>query len=171
MVDIILQHLGITQRALAVFLDTDPTQLNRFAAGTRSLPPFVVPRAAQLYVAITKLLVEEAPMPTAAEAADMQQEAKWCRTLCRPLQIKLALAKKRYQQAGLVLRWLNEVGDAEAAVSEKKKRWVDTQRYEAQMKQEANGWAVQKKLEIAIDQLQHKAESYEAIVFVDNDKQ
>lgn len=164
MLETLLQRLGITQRALAVFLETDPTLLNRYAAGTRNLPPFVLPRMAQLYIAITTLTAVETPTPTAAEAAHMLEEAKWCQDQCRPLQKKLTLVKMHYQQAGLLLKWLNGVGDAEAAISEKRKRWVDEQRYQAQLKQAANGWAVQKKLQMAIDLLQMEATLYGAAV-------
>lgn len=161
MVNSIVEKLGISQRTLAAFIDSDHSILSRYAAGEIYLQANVFPLLLKIYALSVAITNPEPAKPSEEEKIELQTAANWCRTQCQPLQKKLAKTVLQYQQAGNMLKLLTALGKAPADAAPKKQRWIDSQQYEATLKMQKYGWPAQHKLQIAIQLLQQEASMLE----------
>ena len=164
MVKPILDKTGISQRALAAFIDCDHTTLSRIDASGRMLKTDALSQLLKIYLLIVPITPSAPAKPSDTEKAAIQKAADWCRIQCVPLQKKLAKTLLQYEQAGNALQLLAAMGPAPADAAPKKQRWLDTQQYEATLKLEKFGWQAQHQLNMEIALLQAEADLLESSI-------
>ena len=146
MVKTLLQKIGISQRTLAAYIDSDHTVLNRFANGDIYLKPHVAPQLHKILSLGNNIIDTSELAPTEQEKMAMLQEAVFIKNKCRPIQKKLD-----------TMKLLSLLGPATPDEKPKKQRWLDEQKYQAEEKMQRNGWLAQNKLQIAIKLIEHEA--------------
>lgn len=164
-----MQHTGISFRNMGSFLELSPSLLNMHLGSTRSLPAqatLQLALAQQIIVANGQLAAKAAPGPQImgdGDRAFVKQEAQWCMARCRPLQKKLDSMQQKYRQGAATIPLLNMLEKLPENQTPKKQRWIAEQRYQAEKKMKINNWLAKKKLEMAINLLQHEAALWEAV--------
>ena len=161
MVNELIKKLGISQRTLAAFIESDHTILSRYAAGDVYLQPHVIPELVKMYTLSVAFTAPVQSIPSIPDKIDLQKAANWCRTKCKPLEKKLAATLLLYEQGSNMLQLLAALGPAPMGAAPKKQRWMDEQHYQATLKMEKNGWLIQNKFKMAIQILQQEAEMIE----------
>jgi transcriptional regulator with XRE-family HTH domain len=161
MVAFILDKMGISQRNLANFVGTAQSLISRSEAATRNIPPDANLQLINIYTLLSKLPPPSNAKPTTEEKAHCQQQAEWCLAQCHPLQKQLATMLTNYQQADTILQFLNADTTQHTALTDKKQRWIDEQRYQAEKKLAANGWQAQQQLQLKLALLQYEANWYQ----------
>jgi transcriptional regulator with XRE-family HTH domain len=161
MVAFILDKMGISQRNLANFVGTAQSLISRSEAATRNIPPDANIQLINIYTILSKLHPPSSAKPTEEEKAYCQQQAEWCLAQCHPLQKQLAAMQANYQQADTMPQFLNVYTEQHTALNDKKQRWVDEQRYQAEKKLAANGWLAQQQLQLKLALLQYEANWYQ----------
>jgi len=148
---------GIAMSGLAAFAKVHPSLLCRSEKGLRNLPVAASHALVKLYQLANN--VKAAPLAALKqmEKDELLNEAYWCRAQCHPLQKKLAIASQKYTQAYTTVQLLNALEAQATQVTEKEKRWVENQRYDAGKKLEKYGLLQQEKLSMAIKLLEYEA--------------
>lgn len=167
MVKTLLQKIGISQRTLAAYIDSDHTVLNRFANGDIYLKPHVAPQLHKILSLGNNIIDTSELAPTEQEKMAMLQEAVFIKNKCRPIQKKLDTMQLNYIQATSMLKLLSLLGPATPDEKPKKQRWLDEQKYQAEEKMQRNGWLAQNKLQIAIKLIEHEAALWQIAVNAD----
>ncbi len=151
------KQTGLSKRSLATFLNTHQSMLSHFETGRRNLAPDALVLMAKLYKKASGIKHKMQAKPTFEDKALAKQQANWCKVQCIPLQKKLNSIIENYQQASTALQLLDTLAKEVHGYTEKKKRWVEEQRYQANKKLQQNGWMQQKKLAIQIELLLKEA--------------
>jgi transcriptional regulator with XRE-family HTH domain len=142
------KQTGLSKRNLAAFVGTDQSALSRFETGHRNLAPDALVLLAKLYKKASSIKQQMQPSPTPEDKQWRKQQAQWCQLQSKQLQKKLNTIIENYQQASTALQLLDTLTKEVGTFTEKKKRWVEEQRYQANKKLQKNGWLQQKKIAI-----------------------
>lgn len=167
MIEDLIEKLGISRRALAIYLDANQSNISRYENHTRNLPLASTALLAQLIAMTYKAPPPSIPKPVAEEKAEAQKRADWCRVLVQPLQTKLAAMQKSYEQAQLMLSVLEQYTKANSELTSKMKSWVEGQRYAANKKIDENGWQPQQMVLQKINALEKEAQFWENAINAD----
>ena len=167
MIKDLIEKLGVSRRALATFLDSNQSNISRYENHTRNMPFAAIPQVAKLLAMIHKALPATPPQPTAAEKAEAQKRADWCRVLLQIQQKKLAAMQKNYEQAQLMLSIVEQHTKATQELTPKMKSWVAGQQYAANRKTEENGWQPQQVILQKMNALVQEALYWESAISAD----
>ena len=107
MVSLLVQKTGVTQIALASYLSTEPSMLNRYENAQRNISAQAVIDMVELLKISNSFKVSPQLNPSTEETATLKKEATWLKAKCKPLQKKLDAMQMRYQQAGNMLQLLD----------------------------------------------------------------
>jgi plasmid maintenance system antidote protein VapI len=151
------KQTGLSKRNLASFVGTHQSILSHFETGSRNLSPDALVILAKLYKKASGIKQQMQAKPTLEDKIVRKEQANWCKVQCLPLQKKLNSMIENYQQASTALQLLDSLAKEVDSFTEKKKRWVEEQRYQANKKLQKNGWMEQKKLAIQIKLLVKEA--------------
>jgi transcriptional regulator with XRE-family HTH domain len=151
------KQTGLSKRNLASFAGTHQSTLSLFETGQRNLAPDALVILAKLYKKASGIKHKMQAKPTFEDKILAKEQANWCKVQCLPLQKKLNSMIENYQQASTALQLLDSLAKEVDSFTEKKKRWVEEQRYHANKKLEKNGWMQQKKVAMQIELLLKEA--------------
>ncbi len=151
------KQTGLSKRNLAAFVGTNQSVLSRFETGSRNLSPDALVTLAKLYKKASAIKVEMQASPTVDDKLFCKEQMRWCKVQCMPLQKKLAIMVENYRQGSTALLLLDAMAKETTALTEKKKRWMEEQRYQAHKKLAKNGWSAQQKLSLQIHLLETEA--------------
>jgi transcriptional regulator with XRE-family HTH domain len=160
----VIQKLGISQRSLAKFIGSSNAVISYAISGTRDLPTNALLQLAQLGKLLKTLPAASLPTPTAQDATAIRQQAAWCLAQCHPLKKQLAAMQQNHQQAATLLQVLDAYIANAATISVKQQRWLEEQRYQAQLKMAQNGWLLQQQLQHKIALLTYEANLCKAAI-------
>ena len=136
--------LGISIRTLASFLRIHHSLLARFDTAERMLPGMALPEVIEIYALTEKVPPAADPLPNEQQLKELQRNAEWCTAQIWKLNKNLAAVQQRYQQGHTLLQVLAAYEEKYgAAMDDKRKRWIESQRGLAQLKMEENGWEAQ----------------------------
>jgi transcriptional regulator with XRE-family HTH domain len=151
------KQTGLSKRNLAAFVGTDQSALSRFETGGRNLAPDALVMLANLYKKASTIKATMQARPTLEDKFFCKEQMQWCRVQSIPLQKKLAIIIENFQQASTALQVLDTLAKETTLKTEKKKRWLEEQRYQANKKWIKNGWMAQQKIRIQIHLLEMEA--------------
>jgi transcriptional regulator with XRE-family HTH domain len=157
------KQTGLSKRNLAAFVGTDQSALSRFETGSRNLSPDALVMLATLYKKASTIKAEIQARPALADKKFCKEQIRWCKVQCLPLQKKLTGIIENYRQASTALLLLDTISKETSTFSEKKKRWMEEQRYQAHQKLKKNDWMAQQKLTLQIQLLETEAAFWQAI--------
>ncbi len=154
---------GISLQDIASYIDTKPANLSRFMNNTRSLPAPAMIQMAELFTLLHALPSTEPQPPTEDERAELKQLAANCDIKRMKLERQLEKVVREYGQGIRMLQLLTSLATKPENSTEKRKRWLAEQQYQAETRIENNGLVLQKKLSVSIEMLKQEAAAYLAI--------
>jgi transcriptional regulator with XRE-family HTH domain len=156
-VQTILTKTGLSQRALARFLNTNDSVLSRYEAATRSMPVNTMLPLVHIQQLLTILPTPPPPSPSAEDIATLQQRAAYCTAQAAVLQQQLQNMQLQYIQAATLLQLIAALQADTTPKTEKQQRWLDEQQYQANKKIAQYGWLPQQQLLNSITLLTQEA--------------
>lgn len=151
------KQTGLSKRNLAAFVGTHQSTLSHFETGYRNLSPDALVILAKLYKKASGIKQQMQDKPSFEDKMLAKEQTNWCKVQCLPLQKKLNSIIENYRQASTALQLLDTLAKEADSFTERKKRWVEEQRYQAGKKLQKNGWMQQKKLAVQIELLLKEA--------------